>query len=172
MAAAARGPFESISKWGAGTGEDKADGGIGLGAEKNPTPTLRIFGSNLGNQWVTYGTTGGGTQDYVPSNEGSNTPAQCTWFRFYYTGLMEIGPDAIFGNWKITVEGKYLDKVAYEVGKHVKPTLFVGEQEAGKHTITVKSIKVEPYKPKKLKIVDGQITGEDDDEEDYERRGC
>jgi hypothetical protein len=172
MAAAARGPFESISKWGAGTGEDKADGGIGLGAEKNPTPTLRIFGSNLGNQWLCYGTVGGGTQDFVPSPVGSNAPVVCKWFRFYYTGIMEIGTDAIFGNWKLTVEGEGLEPVAHQVAKHVKPTLMVGEKVTGNHPITIRSIKIEPYKPKKLKIVDGQITGEDDEDDDYERRGC
>jgi hypothetical protein len=140
------------------TQAEKLDGGIGLGAEKNPTPTLRLFGSNLGNQWLMYGAIGGGTQDYTPSPQGSNTAAGCKWFRFPYTGIMEIGDDSVFGNWKVTVRGEGLEPVAHQVGKHTKTTLMVGEKVSGLNPITVRSITIEPNKIKK-------IAGQDEEEE-------
>lgn len=164
MAGVAKGPYEALINQ--GVTPEKPDGGIGKLPEKNPTPTLRIFGSNLGNQWVTYGTTGGGTQDYVPSPTGSNAPAQCRWFLFYYTGIMVIDGDAVFGNWRIKVEGDGLEQVAYEVGKHVKPTLFVGEKATGLNPVSIRSITIEGYKPKKMKIVGGRVEAVDDEDDE------
>lgn len=152
-----------------GVKPEEKDGGIGLDEAKNPTPTLRIFGSNLGNQWLHYGTIAGGTQDWQPPPDGTNGPGACTWFRFYYSGLMEIDGDAVFGNWKVTVEGKGLEPVAQKIGKHTKTSLKVGEKATNSsHPITVGRITIEPFKPKKMKIVAGQMKAVDpgDDEED------
>jgi hypothetical protein len=148
------------------TQAEKLDGGIGLGAEKNPTPTLRMFGTNLGNQWLCYGTIGGGTQDYTPSPPGSNTPAGCRWFQFYYTGLMVMAGEAVFGNWRVKVEGDGLEPVAHQVGKHTKTTLMVGEKVSGLNPITVRSITIEGYKPKKMKIVGGKVEAVNDEDDD------
>lgn len=136
------------------TQAEKLDGGIGLGGDK-PVPTLRIFGSNIGNQWLCYGTIGGGTQHYEPPLAGQEN-GECEWFRFYYTGIMEIAGEAFFGNWKVTVEGEGLEPVVQQIGKHTKPTLRVGDKTINvKHPITVDSITIEPYKPKKMKIIGG-----------------
>ncbi len=94
--------------------------------ERNPTPTLRIFGSNIGNQWLMYGGVGGGTQD-------------SGWFRIYYTGIMEIGKEAVFGSWRVTVEGDGLEPVASQVAKHTKAVLRVAE---GVRVITIEPCKV------------------------------
>lgn len=103
--------------------KDEGDG------ERNPTPTLRIFGSNIGNQWLMYGGIGGGTQDSRS-------------FRVYYTGIMEIGKDAIFGTWRVTVEGEGLEPVASQVAKQTKATLKIGDG--------VRGIIIEPCKVRQM----------------------
>ncbi|MFO0906820.1 MAG: hypothetical protein U0835_00375 [Isosphaeraceae bacterium] len=136
------------------------EGGIGQKAEKHPTPTLRIFGSNQGHQWLSYGGVTGGTQDYQPSPSESNAPPECRWFRFYYQGIIEVGGQPVMGWWCVTVQGSGLEKVAYEVGKHVKPTLMIGETGDREHPASVTAIRIEP-----VQIV-RQRREEDDGEDD------
>lgn len=155
---------------GVNTQTEKLAGGIGLD-EKTPTATLRVFGSNLGEQWFMYGGIGGGTQD--PPMVVNNVYQGCKWVRFLYEGKLEIAGETIFGDWKVTIEGDGLEPIAQKIGKQVKTTLMVGERDDNiKPPIVIRTIKIEPNKIRRLKVVDGEIKLEDEEEENSFSATC
>ena len=94
---------------------------------KHALPTLRVFASNFGNQWLMYGGHQGGTQDYEPATEGK--AAKCDWFTFYYEGVLLVEGQETFGNWKVTVRGKNLEGLCGHLSKHCTPTLRPGKSD-------------------------------------------
>ncbi len=118
----------------------------GMKPEKHPVPTLRVFDSDIGHQWIMYGGHSGGTQDYAPPEAEHETP-RCDWFTFLFEGILTIEGREVFGNWKMIVRGKSLESLCYYVSKHVMPTLRIGSNPKSLQPFSVATITFEPYQP-------------------------
>lgn len=110
--------------------------------EKHPVPFLRVFGSNYGSQWVPYGSHHFGRQD-----EQGN----CRWFYIAFEGMLEIGGELVFGNWKMTVRGEGMEYIAYNVSKHTASSLKPGSGVNDNQPVKVESITFSPYELKPQK---------------------
>lgn len=99
--------------------------------EKHPLPMLRIFGSNEGNQWLSYGGFNGGTQD-----EADN----CKWILILYNGILRINGENVFGFWELMITGSGLDPLAADLSRHAENWLRVGRNDQCEHPFTIESM--------------------------------